>query len=188
MKSFAGAALVLMKARLKGVSLLPARGDDAPEEVPMLCRSLAKVAESRLEEAVGAVPASRRQGGDCRGKARACRRQQARSGACPRSRELARRRARRESVLANCEHPYEHLCPINLRPMQDPVVASDGNTYERGSIDAAHPFAKSAGKPLRSPLTNDDKVVLTEVLIPNNNLRKLIQDFEVPRTTARRRD
>ena len=176
----AGAALVLMKARLKGVSLLPARGDDAPA-LKSLCRSLAKVAESRLEEAV-AGGAGLTATKEAIAEAKLVRVDDSKlDPALTRVRELelARRRARRESVLANCERPYEHLCPIELRPMQDPVVASDGNTYERGAIEKHIAFAKSAGKPLRSPLTNDDKVVLTEVLIPNNNLRKLIQDFEV---------
>ena len=30
--------------------------------------------------------------------------------------------------------PEEFLCPITMERMRDPVVASDGNSYERGAI------------------------------------------------------
>ena len=47
----------------------------------------------------------------------------------------AAKRARRESVgLGNAEPPAEFVCPLTFEVMVDPVVASDGHSYERTSI------------------------------------------------------
>ena len=49
------------------------------------------------------------------------------------------------------EVPKEFLCPINLTIMKDPVIMSDGQTYEREAIEKAlkiSPFSPITKKPL----------------------------------------
>jgi hypothetical protein len=75
-------------------------------------------------------------------------------------------------VPEGVEIPHEFLCPITLEIMQDPVIASDGNTYERSAI--LHHISMHAEYP-RSPLTRD--VLQSNILIANNNLVKMIEDF-----------
>ena len=64
--------------------------------------------------------------------------------------------------------PMEHCCPLSLEPMRDPVVAADGNTYER-----AHLERWLAAKDT-SPLTG--KALPHKLLVPNYNLKKLIAE------------
>jgi len=45
------------------------------------------------------------------------------------------------------------LCPILREPMQDPVVAADGYTYERRAIQRWFDEMAASGKPLASPMT-----------------------------------
>ena len=53
------------------------------------------------------------------------------------SQREAARRARRESLgLGALTTPNEFLCPITQDVMIDPVVASDGHSYERTAIAA----------------------------------------------------
>jgi len=81
---------------------------------------------------------------------------------------LAAKRARREFVgLGNAE-PADFICPLTLDVMQDPVVASDGHSYERAAIQDV---LSSANK--RSPLTRE---ALTDVLVPNRALRRRIEE------------
>ena len=48
----------------------------------------------------------------------------------------AKRKARRETLgLSNVHPPDEFKCPLTLAPMRDPVVASDGHSYERKAIE-----------------------------------------------------
>ena len=48
----------------------------------------------------------------------------------------AARQARRESLgIGHLETPAEFICPITLAKMADPVVASDGHSYERSAIE-----------------------------------------------------
>ena len=48
----------------------------------------------------------------------------------------AERLARRASLGRECvELPHEYVCSITLELMRDPVVASDGHSYERASIE-----------------------------------------------------
>jgi hypothetical protein len=66
---------------------------------------------------------------------------------------------------------YSNLtCPITLDIMIDPVIASDGFTYERASIEN---LLNSANP--KSPFTRDN---LTKVLIPNNSLKGVIDEFK----------
>ncbi|CAK9045974.1 unnamed protein product [Durusdinium trenchii] len=64
--------------------------------------------------------------------------------------------------------PSEYFCPISQEVMVDPVTTSDGHTYDR--------------KPIEEWLRNNDTspntglVLPNKTLIPNHNLRKLIQE------------
>ena len=65
--------------------------------------------------------------------------------------------------------PNEFVCPITQDILIDPVMAQDGNTYERSAIESW--FAKHQ----TSPLTNE--VLASKTLVPNLALRKLIRDY-----------
>ena len=81
--------------------------------------------------------------------------------------------ARRERVASwaqrgvTLEVPRAFLCPITLEVMQDPVQASDGNTYERAAVTA---LFEAEGDAL-SPLTRE--VLTPGVLLPNRALAAL---------------
>ena len=48
----------------------------------------------------------------------------------------------------------EHLCPITLALLRDPVLlVNDTHTYERSYLDAWFVFLRERGEPLRSPKT-----------------------------------
>ena len=66
--------------------------------------------------------------------------------------------------------PLEFLCPITPERMVDPVVASDGHSYEREAI--SHVLYRSSGL---SPLTRER---LRHELFPNIALRKAISEYE----------
>lgn len=65
--------------------------------------------------------------------------------------------------------PRRMLCPIGLGIMHDPVVGSDGNTYDRPNLKLvlaeAHPV---------SPLTREP---LTHVMVPNGALQREVAAF-----------
>lgn len=61
-------------------------------------------------------------------------------------------------------------CPISMETMQDPVIASDGHSYERKCLDKL----LSQTEP-RSPLTRE--VLDPSIMIPNINLRKRIRNY-----------
>ena len=86
--------------------------------------------------------------------------------------ELAARRARRESVgLGSVQPPDEFTCPINYELMVDPVVASDGHSYERSAIQTW----LDRGPNQKSPLTHEK---LKRTLVPNHALRRRIEEHE----------
>ena len=60
-------------------------------------------------------------------------------------------------------------CPITLEVMADPVIASDGHSYEREAIQRWFQTHRT------SPLTG--RVMPNQDLIPNHRLRTLIQDM-----------
>ena len=83
----------------------------------------------------------------------------------------AERRARRESLgLGGMAPPDEFLCPITYDVMCDPVVASDGISYERAAIEEV----LKDDNPL-SPITREP---IERALFPNRNLRKRIAAHE----------
>ncbi|CAK9230359.1 unnamed protein product [Sphagnum troendelagicum] len=70
--------------------------------------------------------------------------------------------------------PTLFTCPISLELMNDPVTLSTGITYDRASIE------KWLGDGhCTCPATN--QVLVTQDLIPNHTLRRLIQDWCVER-------
>lgn len=62
----------------------------------------------------------------------------------------------------------EFLCPITYELLRDPVVASDGHTYERVALEKWLRANKT------SPRTGEE---ITADLIPNYNIRKMIHDI-----------
>lgn len=65
------------------------------------------------------------------------------------------------------EAPDEFLCPITRELMKDPVIAADGYSYERGSIEDWF-----RGKNKTSPMTN--LPLQTTLLTPNRSLKMAI--------------
>lgn len=65
------------------------------------------------------------------------------------------------------EAPDEFLCPISREVMSDPVIAADGYSYERESIQSW-----IRGKTKTSPMTN--LPLLTTLLTPNRSLKMAI--------------
>ena len=68
------------------------------------------------------------------------------------------------------------MCPLTFDVMADPVVASDGHSYEREAIRGF-----LGGANALSPITRE---VLTDVLVPNRALRSRIEEREAGRSTA----
>ena len=63
-------------------------------------------------------------------------------------------------------------CPITLEVMNDPVVASDGHSYERHAIRNFITRTTATSKLLRSPMTGGE--LTTEELLPNHLARSFI--------------
>lgn len=59
------------------------------------------------------------------------------------------------------------MCPLSKKPLQDPVVAADGYTYEKSVIEA---YLKAGKK--ESPITGEE--MTDDTLIPNKTLKSLI--------------
>lgn len=73
-----------------------------------------------------------------------------------------------EESVSDIQHvPKEFICPISSDVMKDPVVASDGFTYERRYIQQWITCNKA-----KSPMTN--KPLTRLILISNSNLKSLI--------------
>jgi len=81
------------------------------------------------------------------------------------------RQAKRESFgLVGMKLPEDLECPITFDKMRDPVVASDGNTYERAAIEAVLAMGNGLSPMTREPLKPD--------LFPNRNLLRRIREYE----------
>lgn len=90
-------------------------------------------------------------------------------------RERRRQAEERAREMLASNPVYRNLCcPISLELMRDPVVCTDGHTYERVSIVRCF---QSQGQP-RSPQTNAE--LESNTLVPNHALRgqinSLVQD------------
>lgn len=68
------------------------------------------------------------------------------------------------------KYPAEFYCPLTLDIMKEPVIAADGHSYEKVAIEEWLRINST------SPQTN--KLLSDKRLIPNHNLRKMIEDFE----------
>lgn len=66
------------------------------------------------------------------------------------------------------EVPKHFTCPISLIIMQDPVIGTDGNSYERIEIE------QWLEKHSTSPLTNEP---MAKMLIPNRQLKEAIASY-----------
>lgn len=64
---------------------------------------------------------------------------------------------------------HDVRCPISLEVMRDPVIADDGHSYERESIERWLQCHRT------SPLTG--RVLLSRHLIPNHRLRAVIDEL-----------
>ena len=72
--------------------------------------------------------------------------------------------------LNNTERLIQSIyCPITNMPMQDPVIAPDGISYEK------HAIKKWFSKKKTSPVSG--KVLKHTFLIPNHNLRNVISEM-----------
>ena len=76
---------------------------------------------------------------------------------------------RRFNLYNNNQVPNEYICPITQDIMQDPVVISDGHTFERTAIEESFRI-----NGLISPMTRNR---VNQQLISNIALRKRIQDW-----------
>lgn len=65
--------------------------------------------------------------------------------------------------------PPEFVCPITQEKMKDPVVATDGHSYERSAIEQVMRTTR------KSPLTREP---LSSGLVPNRNLKARIETHE----------
>merc|ERR1712217_596574 len=65
--------------------------------------------------------------------------------------------------------PPRFTCPITKEIMKDPVIAFDGNTYERTAIE------KYLNEHNKSPVTG--AVADHTIVIPNNAMKQLIEEF-----------
>ena len=66
--------------------------------------------------------------------------------------------------------PDEFRCPITHELMNDPVICSDGHTYERAAIER---WLRSHGS---SPKTNAP--LPNRTVLPNHNLRGIIETYK----------
>ena len=64
------------------------------------------------------------------------------------------------------------VCPIALELMRDPVVATDGHTYERAEIEQWIKRVQTSGSEIRSPQTIE--VLAYCMLAPNHSMRSMI--------------
>ena len=74
----------------------------------------------------------------------------------------------------------EWCCPITLEIMKEPhLLAGDGNSYEKASIEAWIAQEQAAEKPLTSPKSGADLGVNGEMTFPNMALRAMIRTWVV---------
>lgn len=76
--------------------------------------------------------------------------------------------ANKSNLLKGMKIRDEFLCPITYELMREPVVAMDGHTYEKHAIEK---WLKSNHT---SPRSGE---AMEATIIPNINLKKLIQDI-----------
>jgi uncharacterized protein YegL len=72
------------------------------------------------------------------------------------------------------EHPFEYICPLSGKIMSDPVIASNGITYDRSSI-VAHFSTFDSNQEILSPA--DNVSVIERTVFPNVTLREKIRQY-----------
>ena len=72
--------------------------------------------------------------------------------------------------------PSALICPINCAPFVDPVIAEDGNTYERSAIEQWFSTGQRT-----SPLTRQR---ISTTLIPNRAVREEVERLTATASTA----
>ena len=70
--------------------------------------------------------------------------------------------------------PEHFICSISGEIFKDPVIASDGQTYERESIEKW--IATKEGQPVRSPLTG--AILNNHTLTPNHSMKSMISSWQ----------
>lgn len=81
-------------------------------------------------------------------------------------------------MMEDDDRPNEHLCPITMDVMRDPVVAADGHSYERGAILQHFERGPHVKSPITgAPLPNKD-------LIDNHALKAMIRDWKPGRQSG----
>ena len=73
------------------------------------------------------------------------------------------------AIIKNTDYPEYLCCPINHKLMVEPVIMSDGHSYDKDNIE------KWLEKNNKSPLTNE---ILEKKIILNHNLKKIINDYK----------
>jgi hypothetical protein len=76
------------------------------------------------------------------------------------------------AVHEETPYPDAFLCPIGLEVMRDPVICSDGHSYERENIER---WLRNCR---RSPKTNE--TLRSGRIVVNHALRAAIEGFVVP--------
>ncbi len=72
------------------------------------------------------------------------------------------------------KHPLEFVCGIMHELMADPVIAMDGQSYERKAIENWFARLEAKGLPITSPITGE-RVEL--VCVPNRALKSMISTY-----------
>ena len=70
--------------------------------------------------------------------------------------------------------PEHFICSISGEIFKDPVMASDGQTYERESIEKW--IATKEGQAVRSPLTG--AILNNHTLTPNHTVKSMISSWQ----------
>jgi len=82
-----------------------------------------------------------------------------------------------KNLSETLEPPDELVCPISLVLMtNDPVVAADGITYERSSIEDWFKKSKAKGSSIYSPVHGTEMDSLA--LMPNIGIRNMARAFK----------
>lgn len=92
----------------------------------------------------------------------------------PRQKQMKLENAEKQEDENTITIPDEYKCPISLNIMKDPVICSDGHTYDKKSISQLF-SSKNNTTSIKSPKTREslDK----NIMIPNYNLRKIIEEY-----------
>jgi hypothetical protein len=69
-------------------------------------------------------------------------------------------------------------CPISLDMMMDPVVGSDGHSYERSALLSYVAYRDKWNLPLTSPI-NPSELLNRDIMISNHHLKSLVSEFKI---------